>query len=67
MDAKGLVATDSDFLATCSLYTSTVPCREVFARGQRAVQVEGAFGLPGTAEVHKGFGADAGLALTCKS
>jgi tRNA(Arg) A34 adenosine deaminase TadA len=87
---------DPDFLAQCSLYTSTepcamcsgaiywggvgrvvyalsevdlykmtgrdgrnqtlvLPCREVFGRGQRAIQVEGPFDLLEAAEVHLGF------------
>jgi tRNA(Arg) A34 adenosine deaminase TadA len=35
--------------------TLTLPCREVFARGQRAVLVEGPFDLPEVAAVHLGF------------
>ena len=35
--------------------TLTLPCREVFGRGQREVQVEGPFDLPEAAEVHRGF------------
>ncbi len=87
---------EPDFLAKCSLYTSTepcamcsgaiywggvgrivfalsevdlyamtgsddrnqtlaLPCREVFAHGQRPIQVEGPFDLPEAASVHQGF------------
>ena len=35
--------------------TLTLPCRQVFRRGQREVQVEGPFDLPEAAEVHRGF------------
>jgi hypothetical protein len=33
----------------------TLPCREVFARGQRVIQVEGPFDLVEAVEVHRGF------------
>ena len=35
--------------------TLDLPCREVFARGQRPVAVEGPGDVPGAAEVHEGF------------
>ncbi|MBU1080790.1 MAG: nucleoside deaminase [Spirochaetes bacterium] len=35
--------------------TLDLPCREVFARGQRDVAVEGPENVPGAAEVHEGF------------
>lgn len=36
--------------------TFSLPCREVFARGQRHIEVEGPVpGIPGAAEVHAGF------------
>jgi tRNA(Arg) A34 adenosine deaminase TadA len=35
--------------------TLDLPCREVFARGQRPVSVEGPEDIPGAAEVHEGF------------
>lgn len=35
--------------------TITLPCREVFARGQRTTQVEGPFDLPEAVSVHLGF------------
>ncbi len=35
--------------------TFDLPCREVFARGQRPVAVEGPGDVPGAAEVHEGF------------
>lgn len=35
--------------------TLSLPCREVFARGQRPVDVEGPADVPGAAEVHEGF------------
>ena len=35
--------------------TLDLPCREVFARGQRPVAVEGPGEVPGAAEVHAGF------------
>lgn len=35
--------------------TLDLPCREVFARGQRAVSVEGPEDVPGAAGVHEGF------------
>jgi tRNA(Arg) A34 adenosine deaminase TadA len=35
--------------------TLSMPCREVFARGQRAVQVEGPFDIPEARKVHLGF------------
>ncbi len=35
--------------------TLDLPCRELFARGQRPVAVEGPFDIPGAADVHEGF------------
>lgn len=35
--------------------TFLLPCREVFARGQRPVIVEGPVDLPGASKVHQGF------------
>ncbi len=36
--------------------TLSLPCREVFARGQRRIEVEGPFDdIPGSREVHEGF------------
>ncbi len=35
--------------------TLDLPCREVFARGGRAIAVVGPVGLPEAAEVHRGF------------
>jgi tRNA(Arg) A34 adenosine deaminase TadA len=35
--------------------TLDLPCREVFARGQRPVAVEGPEDIPGAAAVHEGF------------
>ncbi|PKL26738.1 MAG: hypothetical protein CVV47_02100 [Spirochaetae bacterium HGW-Spirochaetae-3] len=35
--------------------TLDLPCREVFARGQRTVTVEGPEGVPGASAVHEGF------------
>ncbi len=35
--------------------TLDLPCREVFARGQRSVTVEGPEDVPGAAAVHEGF------------
>ena len=35
--------------------TLALPCREVFAHGQRPIQVEGPADLPEAAEVHQGF------------
>jgi len=35
--------------------TLDLPCREVFARGQRSVTVVGPEDVPGAAEVHEGF------------
>ena len=35
--------------------TLRLPCREVFARGQRAVEVRGPFPLPEAVAVHEGF------------
>ncbi len=35
--------------------TLDLPCREVFARGQRPVAVEGPEEVPGASEVHAGF------------
>lgn len=35
--------------------TLALPCREVFARGQRRVLVEGPAEVPGAVEVHAGF------------
>ena len=35
--------------------TLDLPCREVFARGQRTVAVEGPVDVPGAAAVHDGF------------
>ncbi len=32
-----------------------LPCREVFARGQRDIQVAGPFDLPESVSVHRGF------------
>ena len=35
--------------------TLDLPCREVFARGQRPVAVEGPAEVPGAVAVHEGF------------
>jgi hypothetical protein len=35
--------------------TLRLPCREVFARGQRPVEVRGPFPLPEAVAVHDGF------------
>ena len=35
--------------------TLDLPCREVFARGQRTVEVEGPVDIPGASEIHDGF------------
>ncbi|MBN2874285.1 MAG: nucleoside deaminase [Spirochaetales bacterium] len=35
--------------------TLDLPCREVFARGQRQVSVDGPVDVPGAAAVHEGF------------
>ena len=35
--------------------TMALPCREVFARGSRAIQVEGPFDIPEARTVHLGF------------
>ncbi|MCX7023169.1 MAG: nucleoside deaminase [Spirochaetes bacterium] len=35
--------------------TLDLPCREVFARGQRIVEVEGPVDVPGAEDVHEGF------------
>lgn len=35
--------------------TFSLPCREVFARGQRPTQVDGPYNLPAAREVHMGF------------
>lgn len=35
--------------------TMSLPCREVFARGQYEIQVAGPAAVPGTVEVHDGF------------
>ncbi|PKL07992.1 MAG: nucleoside deaminase [Spirochaetae bacterium HGW-Spirochaetae-7] len=35
--------------------TLDLPCRDVFARGQRPIAVDGPIDTPGAAEVHEGF------------
>lgn len=35
--------------------TMSLPCREVLARGQRRIEVEGPVAVPGAREVHAGF------------
>ena len=46
---------DPDFLAMCTLYTSAEPCRDVFAKGHKQIEVIGPVLEEEAFNVHQGF------------